>query len=626
MKNKKHHTHILTAALAGAAWLSTVASAQAIELTVTNGILFRLTSAKGVLNASGGAVTNNGDVAKWQDQSPNGHHFEPSYSTRSPSYQTNASPNGMQGIYFDGTMDNLRSYVPGEIRTLFIVFKPAQTITPEADFGTIFSASNGTETVEFGSRTSLYTDELVTLRSQNNATGASHLSLYTDAAGTISGATTLAVVFNAEEGAWDIFRDGDSVRNATSSLQTHSDNAGFVLSAANYTFLGARAAGGNDLFKGHLFEVIAYTNALGATDREAVEAYLDQQYVETERTITASVGPRGQISPSGAVATTLGASVEFQISAADGYHIEDILKDGVSLGGVQGLNATAYTYVWSPVTADGTLQVSIAPDATALTVVNDLALWLDATVGVMDDSGNPADSGDYIQTWIDQSPNARTFSPTSYGSTGRSPQLQGGVTANGKRGLRFDGANDLLEATNVTATYQTLVFAFAPTATITPATTPSQYLFGANGQYGESVELGAFTSTYANEVFGLRSLKSDGVGAVQAAYADEDGSLSGFTVVTLVHDAAAQGWRLYHNGCNVGSVSTKPDDNGFAIPDTRVYLGSHVDRGNFFSGHYFELLGYTAALSDADRRTVESYLKYKYTQFPLPTGTVITFR
>src|SRR4029453_9598101 len=49
-------------------------------------------------------------------------------------------------------------------------------------------------------------------------------------------------------------------------------------------------------------------------------------------TITASAGPNGSISPSGAVTVTYGTDQSFAITPAAGHHVADVLVDGVSVG------------------------------------------------------------------------------------------------------------------------------------------------------------------------------------------------------------------------------------------------------------------------------------------------------
>lgn len=70
-------------------------------------------------------------------------------------------------------------------------------------------------------------------------------------------------------------------------------------------------------------------------------------------TITASVGPNGGITPSGSVQVAIGSSQTFTISSDVGYHIEDVLVDGASVGAVG-------TYTFSNVTSSHTISATFA--------------------------------------------------------------------------------------------------------------------------------------------------------------------------------------------------------------------------------------------------------------------------
>jgi len=77
-------------------------------------------------------------------------------------------------------------------------------------------------------------------------------------------------------------------------------------------------------------------------------------------TITASAGPNGSISPAGAVSVNYGASQAFVIAPAGGYHVADVLVDGLSVGAVTG-------HTIPNVTANHTIAASFGVDVFALT-------------------------------------------------------------------------------------------------------------------------------------------------------------------------------------------------------------------------------------------------------------------
>ena len=71
--------------------------------------------------------------------------------------------------------------------------------------------------------------------------------------------------------------------------------------------------------------------------------------------ITASAGPNGSISPSGAVSVANGATQTFTMTPAAGYRVQSVLVDGVSVGS-QGI------YNFTNVTADHTISVTFELD------------------------------------------------------------------------------------------------------------------------------------------------------------------------------------------------------------------------------------------------------------------------
>jgi len=74
-------------------------------------------------------------------------------------------------------------------------------------------------------------------------------------------------------------------------------------------------------------------------------------------TITATAGSNGSISPSGAVAVSVGANQAFTITPNSGYNVADVLVDGVSQGAI-----TSYTF--TNVTANHTISATFAANTT----------------------------------------------------------------------------------------------------------------------------------------------------------------------------------------------------------------------------------------------------------------------
>jgi len=76
----------------------------------------------------------------------------------------------------------------------------------------------------------------------------------------------------------------------------------------------------------------------------------------TTHIITASAGANGSISPSGTITVNDSSDQQFLITPSAGYHVLDVLVDGVSVGAVA-------SYPFSTVTADHTISAAFAQDS-----------------------------------------------------------------------------------------------------------------------------------------------------------------------------------------------------------------------------------------------------------------------
>ena len=101
--------------------------------------------------------------------------------------------------------------------------------------------------------------------------------------------------------------------------------------------------------------VTSYTfNTVGANHTISASFAIDTY------TITASAGPNGAISPSGANVVSCGSGQSFTITPAPCYHVADVLVDGSSVGAV-----TSYSF--STVGANHTISASFAIDPYTIT-------------------------------------------------------------------------------------------------------------------------------------------------------------------------------------------------------------------------------------------------------------------
>ena len=78
-------------------------------------------------------------------------------------------------------------------------------------------------------------------------------------------------------------------------------------------------------------------------------------------TITASAGANGSISPSGDVNVSSGQNQAFTITPNSGYHVADVLVDGVTVGAVS-------SYTFNTVTADHSISATFAANTVTYTI------------------------------------------------------------------------------------------------------------------------------------------------------------------------------------------------------------------------------------------------------------------
>ena len=110
-----------------------------------------------------------------------------------------------------------------------------------------------------------------------------------------------------------------------------------------------------------------YTWRVGAYDAanhnvgEAIPAFGFSVIAPPSHTITASAGPNGSISPSGAVTVAHGGAQTFTFTPAGDYHVEAVTADGVAQDPVP------LSFTFTNVTADHTISVSFAINTYTIT-------------------------------------------------------------------------------------------------------------------------------------------------------------------------------------------------------------------------------------------------------------------
>lgn len=235
--------------------------------------------------------------------------------------------------------------------------------------------------------------------------------------------------------------------------------------------------------------------------------------------------------------------------------------------------------------------------------------WLKADAGVEEAASDPAEDLDLVTAWLDQSGNARHFTP----GPAQSPTYRTGIQ-NGLPVVRFDGSDDRLDASasgNVLSNFITAsagtVFVVAGNLTVGT---------NASAVYQNDplwADLGGYVGIHFRT----------GSPYVQMYNYDGTEDVAQFT-------SNPTGWNVYtwmHSGGSVyGGISDTRDASlqSAASGDT-ANTGNHVLLGSGYAGTAYlacdigEIVFYNTALSEADRKTCEEYLAEKWA-ITLPYG------
>ena len=115
----------------------------------------------------------------------------------------------------------------------------------------------------------------------------------------------------------------------------------------------------------HVLDVLVDGSSVGAVTsytftNVAANHTIAASFAIDTRTITASAGANGTISPTGSVVVNYGSNQTFTITPNANYHVLDVLVDGSSVGAVT-------TYTFTNVTAAHTIAASFAIDTRTIT-------------------------------------------------------------------------------------------------------------------------------------------------------------------------------------------------------------------------------------------------------------------
>jgi hypothetical protein len=266
--------------------------------------------------------------------------------------------------------------------------------------------------------------------------------------------------------------------------------------------------------------------------------------------------------------------------------------------------------------------------------ISGLQLWLDAsdpwTLFDATSGGSAVAANGIVKRWEDKSGYARHATESTNGPTRKT------AVQNGFGTLDFDGTNDTLQIANSQSTFaflhqatQATVFTvYRPTYSSLTGGDTEYYPIWETGSYSA---LGAGVDMMFNNAFGnsqMMDWRVAGVGSAGRTRRRISGGApnNSFSLQSIVTDNAnatpANRALLYRNGASNagttvtgsgfdnGTVSTGNASRNFTISGSGTATGAST--AQFFNGDIAEIIIYNAALTDADRASVESYLIQKW--------------
>ena len=301
-------------------------------------------------------------------------------------------------------------------------------------------------------------------------------------------------------------------------------------------------------------------------------------------TISASAGPNGSITPSGDQVVNYNGSRSFTITANTGYHIADVLVDGVSAGAVS-------SYTFNNVTADHTIAASFAINT----------FTISASAGP---NGSITPSGDQVVNYN----GSRSFAITASTGYHIADVLVDGVSAGAVSSYTFNNvtADHTIAASFAINTY-TISASAGPNGSITPS---GDQVVNYNGSR-------SFTIT-ASTGYHIADVLVDGVSA---------GAVSSYTFnnVTADHTIAAtftqNQYTLLLSSIGDGSVTRNPVKATYVYGEV-VQLTAVADPGWTFTGWSGALTGTTNPASITITGNMSVMASFTQDQYTLTVNTV----
>jgi len=258
-------------------------------------------------------------------------------------------------------------------------------------------------------------------------------------------------------GTGNISADPQFVNAGTNNYQLLPSSSLINVGLNQAWMTGAKDLGGNNRIFGGTVDIGAY------------------EYSATNFTITASAGTGGVIAPNGSVNVNAGTNQTFTISANVGYHIADVLVDGVSVGAV-----TSYSF--NNVIVNHTIAASF--------IINTYTLTITSVNGTIAKNPDQTNYSHGLTVQLTAAPaNGYTFTGWSGDATGSTNPLT--VTMDGNKNIT---ANFAINTYTITIT--------SVHGTVTKDPDQTNYAFGSTVQLTASPAIGYTFSGWSGDASG----------------------------------------------------------------------------------------------------------------------------
>ena len=222
-----------------------------------------------------------------------------------------------------------------------------------------------------------------------------------------------------------------------------------------------------------------------------------------------------------------------------------------------------------------------------------IQVWLRGDVGI-------TQSNSVVSTWNDQSGNANNATQTTTAS--RPAYVADGL--NGNPVLQFDGTDDQISGSGFYG--QDMYFVIAPDEPINSSTS-HQALIALNNADFRGIFFSGFTGLLSNELISYSETGPN----YRVGYISSSTVFDYPMIVNFRNNSGATAQELYLNDSLTTTTESGTFGNDYNLGVT-YEIGENGVGGDYYNGRIAEVISFSTRQTDANRRSIASYLALKY--------------